>query len=75
MSIPQFFKDDPFLTPKDIMEIIGRKEGEKDGLARATVYNKIRFEMRHYRFGKRYAVRLSDFQKWLEKQAIGPTHD
>ena len=63
MAIPQAFLDDPFLSAKDIMEITGLK--------RSTVYNKMRLEMKRYKFGRRVFVRLSDFQKWLESNAEG----
>lgn len=63
MAIPQCFRDDPFLTAKDIMEITGLKK--------STVYNKMRFEMKRYKFGRRVFVKLSDFQKWLELNAEG----
>ena len=63
MSIPQMFRDDPFLTPADIMEITGMK--------RSNVYNRIRRDMKFYRFGRRIFIQQSDFLKWIDNHTQG----
>ena len=65
MITPKSFLDDPFITAKDIIEITGLKK--------LTVYQKIRREMKHYRFGRRVVVRHSDFEKWLETRMVEPS--
>ena len=71
MTMPQSFRDDPFLSAKNIMEILNKDK--KTGLKRQSVYNKIRFEMKHYRVARRVFVRQSDFQNWLERQSWDPS--
>ena len=65
VAVPQTFLGNPILTAKDLMEITGLKK--------STAYNKIRFEMKRYEFGRRVFVRLYDFQNVMERSWEGPS--